>query len=78
MDKVILCYDDNGTNREWDWRDQKKQSWKTWKPKKEDVIVINLTNKKEKGRIQQEIWDDILKSEHPKKETKKGIYKLRK
>jgi|TARA_B100000131_G_scaffold295680_1_gene312890 hypothetical protein len=78
MDKVILCYDDNGTNREWYWRDQKKQYWKTWKPKKEDVIVINLTNKKEKGRIQQEIWDDILKLEHPKKETKKGIYKLRK
>ena len=77
MDLVIFGYDNNGTNVKWHWSDQKKQYWKTWKPKVEDVILIRLTNKKEKGKIQQEIWDDYMKKEHPKKEKLTGMYARR-
>ena len=77
MDLVIFGYNNNGTNIKWHWLDQDKQYWKTWKPKVEDVIVIGLTNKKEKGRIQQEIWEDAMKHDYPKKEKPIGIFKLR-
>ena len=77
MDLVIFGYNNNGTNIKWHWLDQDKQYWKTWKPKVEDVIVIGLTNKKEKGRIQQEIWEDVMKHDYPKKEKPIGIFKLR-
>jgi len=76
-DKVIFGYDNNGTNIEWYWSDQDKQYWKTWKPKVKDVLVIGLTNKKEKRIIQQEIWEGYMESEHPKKEKLTGMYKER-
>ncbi len=77
-DKVIFGYDNNGTNIEWYWSDQEKQYWKTWKPKVEDVLlVVGVTNKKEKRIIQQEIWEDYMKIEHPKKEKLTGMYKER-
>ena len=78
MDLVIFGYDNNGTNVKWHWSDQEKQYWKTWKPKVEDVILIGLTNEEEKSKIQQEIWDDYMQKEHPKKEKLTGMYARRK
>lgn len=77
MGLVIFGYDNNGTNVEWHWSDQKKQYWKTWKPKVEDVIIVGLTSKEKKGKIQQEIWEEVMKNDYPKKEKLKGIYARR-
>jgi len=37
-----------------------------------------LTDKKQYGRIQKEIWEEVMLSENPKKQKLTGIYKMRK
>ena len=80
MNRPIFGYDYNGTNIEWTWnvREIEKIYWKTWRPKIQNVKIIGLTDKKEANKLKKEIWESVIESEHPKKETKKGIYKLRK
>ena len=79
MNRPIFGYDYNGTNIEWTWnvREIEKIYWKTWRPKIQNVKIIGLTDKKEANKLKKEIWESVMESEHPKKETKKGIYKLR-
>ena len=80
MNRPIFGYDYNGTNIEWTWNvlEVEKIYWKTWRPKIQNVKIIGLTDKKEANKLKKEIWESVIESEHPKKETKKGIYKLRK
>lgn len=78
MYKPIFGYDDEGSNVEWYWSDQVKQYHKTWKPKVSDVIIKQLTDKKQYDRIQKEIWEEVMLSENPKKQKLTGIYKMRK
>jgi len=53
--------------------------WKTWKPKKENIkILTRLTDKEESGRLRVEIFEGIIKDEHPKEKKLTGIYKERK
>ena len=80
MNRPIFGYDYNGTNIEWTWNvlEVEKIYWKTWRPKIQNVKIIGLTDKKEAHKLKKEIWESVMESEHPKKETKKGIYKLRK
>jgi len=75
--KPIFGYDDEGSNVEWYWSDQVKQYHKTWKPKLNNVKIQGLTDKKQSVRIQKEIWESVMLSEHPKKQKVTGIYKVR-
>ncbi len=74
-----FTYDDNGKEVEWVWNVQPldKIFWKTWKPKLNNVKIIGLTDKKECARLQKEIWESVMESEHPKKEKLTGMYKQR-
>ena len=72
MSKIIFGYNNNGVNVEWYWVYQEKQYWKTWKPNATDLKVIDSTIE-----VRNKIHREIMNIEHPKKETKKGIYKLR-
>ena len=78
MERLIFGYDCDGTDIEWYWKDQKKQHWKTWKPKKNDLKLLKpLTSKEENGKIVTEIFDEVMRNDFPKKEKLKGIYKVR-
>ena len=78
MERLIFGYDSDGTNIDWYWKDQKKQHWKTWKPKKNDLKLLKpLTSKKENDKIITEIFDEVMKNDFPKKEKLKGIYARR-
>ena len=77
MYKPIFGYDDEGSNVEWYWSDQVKQYHKTWNPKLNNVKIQGLTDKKQSVRIQKEIWESVMLSEHPKKQKVTGIYKVR-
>ena len=80
MNRPIFGYDYNGQNVEWTWRvrEVEKIYWKTWKPKLSDVKILNLTDSDEVSKVQQEIFQGVMDSEHPKKEKLTGIYKVRK
>ena len=70
MDRPIFDYDYNGTNIKWTWNvlEVEKIYWKTWKPRLNNVKILNLTNTKEVSKVQQEIFQGVIDSEHPKKE----------
>ena len=78
---VVFGYDYNGKNIEWIWnvRPKDKVFWKTWKPKKENIKLLTpLTNKAENDKLIAEIFEGIIKDEHPKEKKLTGIYKERK
>ena len=79
MNRPIFDYDYNGTNIEWTWNvlEVEKIYWKTWKPRLNNVKILNLTNTKEVSKVQQEIFEGVMDSEHPKKKQLTGIYKMR-
>ena len=77
VDVEVYEYDYNGTMVQWYWSDQVKKNWKTWKPKLNNVKIQGLTDKKESVRLQKEIWESVILSEHPKKQKLTGIYKVR-
>jgi hypothetical protein len=56
---------------------RQKIYWKTWKPKVEDVLLIDLTHTERNGKIISEIFQDVMDKEHPKKIKPTGIYKVR-
>ena len=76
----IFGYDYEGRHIEWQWnvRPLKKILWKTWKPKLENVKLLNVEDKTEYKIIQQQLYNEIIQSEHTKKEKLSGIYKVRK
>jgi len=78
---LIFGYDYNGKNIKWTWnvRPKDKVYWKTWKPKKENIKILTcLTSKEETDRLRVEIFEGIIKDEHPKEKKLTGIYKERK
>ena len=78
---LIFGYDYNGKNIEWTWnvRPKDKVFWKTWKPKKENIKLLTpLTSKAENDKLKAEIFEGIIKDEHPKEKKLTGIYKERK
>ena len=79
MNRPIFDYDYNGTNIKWTWNvlEVEKIYWKTWKPRLNNVKILNLTNTKEVSKVQQEIFEGVMDSEHPKKKQLTGIYKMR-
>jgi len=79
MNRPIFGYDYNGVNVEWTWRvrELEKIYWKTWKPRLNDIKILNLTDSDEVAKVQQEIFQGVIDSEHPKKEKLTGIYKVR-
>jgi len=42
-----------------------------------DVKILNLTDSDEVAKVQQEIFQGVIDSEHPKKEKLTGIFKVR-
>jgi len=81
MNRPIFDYDYNGTNIKWTWNvlEVEKIYWKTWKPRLNNVKILSTTqDAKMLNKIKEEIYKSVMEAEHPKKETKKGIYKLRK
>jgi hypothetical protein len=79
MNRPIFGYDDDGSNVAWTWNVTpiEKMSWKTWKPKLNNVKIIGLTDTKECARLQKEIYESVMLSEYPKKEKLTGMYKQR-
>jgi len=79
MNRPIFGYDDDGSNVAWTWNVTpiEKMSWKTWKPKLNNVKIIGLTDTKECARLQKEIYESVMLSEYPKKEKLRGMYKQR-
>ena len=78
---LVFGYDYKGKNIEWTWnvRPKEKIFWKTWKPKKENIkILTRWTSKEETDRLRVEIFEGIIKDEHPKEKKLTGIYKERK
>ena len=76
----IFGYDYEGRNIEWEWnvRPLKKIFWKTWKPKLENVKLLNVSDTNEYKIIQKKLYDEIIEKEHSKRERLSGIYKIRK
>ncbi len=76
----IFGYDYEGRNIEWQWnvRPLKKIFWKTWKPKLENVKLLNVSDTNEYKIIQKKLYDEIIEKEHSKRERLSGIYKIRK
>jgi hypothetical protein len=61
---------ENGQVIEWTWscRPYKKIFWKTWKPVLENVkILSNIKDKDEHKLIQQEVYEEVMNKEFPKK-----------
>ena len=79
MNRPIFGYDYNGANIEWTWNVQEVEKiyWKTWKPRLNHVKILNLTDTKEVSKVQQEIFQSVMESEHPKKEKLTGMFKER-
>ena len=76
----IFGYDYEGRNIEWQWnvRPLKKIFWKTWKPKLENVKLLNVSDTNEYKIIQKKLYNEIIEKEHSKRERLSGIYKIRK
>ena len=66
----IFGYDYEGRNIEWQWnvRPLKKIFWKTWKPKLENVKLLNVSDTNEYKIIQKKLYDEIIEREHSKRE----------
>tara|TARA_B100001250_G_scaffold10084_1_gene8791 strand:- start:928 stop:1170 length:243 start_codon:yes stop_codon:yes gene_type:complete len=77
--ELKFYYDDKGVPVQWTYavRPKKLIFYKNWRPKKQNIKVIGLTDEKENARLQQEILDDINRKEHPKKEKLTGMYARR-
>lgn len=54
----------------------KKIWWKTWKPKLENVKLLNVEDKTEYKIIQQQLYNEIMQSEHTKKKNFQESIKL--
>ena len=79
MTRPIFGYDYNGTNIEWTWNvSAEKLTWKTWRPRLNDVKIISTgLDDATCVIIKEEIHKSVMDSEYPKKEKLTGIYKVR-
>jgi len=80
MNRPIFGYDHNGTNIEWTWNvtPVEKMSWKTWKPRLNNVKIISTgLDDATCVIIKEKIYKTVMDSEYPKKEKLTGIYKVR-
>ena len=80
MNRPIFGYDHNGTNIEWTWNVSpvEKMSWKTWKPRLNNVKIISTgLDDATCVIIKEKIYKCVMDSEYPKKEKLTGIYKVR-
>jgi hypothetical protein len=79
MTRPIFGYDYNGTNIEWTWNvSAEKLTWKTWKPRLNDVKIISTgLDDATCVIIKEKIYKTVMDSEYPKKEKLTGIYKVR-
>tara|TARA_B100002019_G_C20938011_1_gene435415 strand:+ start:381 stop:629 length:249 start_codon:yes stop_codon:yes gene_type:complete len=51
----------------WYWKNDKANVWKTYKPRLQDVGILDKLSKEDKRRAQKEIYEDIMGREYPKK-----------
>ena len=79
MTRPIFGYDHNGTNIEWTWNvSAEKLTWKTWRPRLNDVKIISTgLDDATCVIIKEKIYKCVMDSEYPKKEKLTGIYKVR-
>ena len=79
MTRPIFGYDYNGTNIEWTWNvSAEKLTWKTWKPRLNNVKIISTgLDDATCVIIKEKIYKTVMDSEYPKKEKLTGIYKVR-
>ena len=80
MTRPIFGYDHNGTNIEWTWNvtPVEKMSWKTWKPRLNNVKIISTgLDDATCVIIKEKIYKCVMDSEYPKKEKLTGICKVR-
>ena len=79
MTRPIFGYDYNGTNIEWTWNvSAEKLTWKTWRPRLNDVKIISTgLDDATCVIIKEKIYKCVMDSEYPKKEKLTGIYKVR-
>ena len=79
MTRPIFGYDYNGTNIKWTWNvSAEKLTWKTWRPRLNDVKIISSgLDDATCGIIKEEIHKSVMDSEYPKKEKLTGMYKQR-
>jgi hypothetical protein len=79
MTRPIFGYDYNGTNIEWTWNvSAEKLTWKTWRPRLNDVKIISTgLDDATCVIIKEKIYKTVMDSEYPKKEKLTGIYKVR-
>ena len=79
MTRPIFGYDYNGTNIEWTWNvSAEKLTWKTWKPRLNNVKIISTgLDDTTCVIIKEKIYKCVMDSEYPKKEKLTGMYKQR-
>ena len=70
MTRPIFGYDYNGTNIEWTWNvSAEKLTWKTWRPRLNDVKIISTgLDDATCVIIKEKIYKCVMDSEYPKKE----------
>ena len=58
---IFFIIDSSELNREvaWEWKDQKKQFFKTWVPTEDDIVLIDELTPDEREIIKAEIMHEI-------------------
>ena len=80
MNRPIFGYDYNGTNIEWTWNVSpiEKMSWKTWRPRLNNIKIISSgLDDATCVIIKEDIYKTVMDSEYPKNEKLTGMYKQR-
>lgn len=61
MMKIYFCIQSTELDREvaWEWKDQKKQFFKTWIPTIDDIVLIDELNPEDREIVKHEIMREI-------------------
>ena len=46
---------------DWQWKDQIKQFYESWEPKKSDVVIKTKLDKETKKAVHDELWENLNK-----------------
>ena len=46
---------------DWHWKDQVKQFYETWEPKKSDVVITTKLDKAARQEVKDELWESLQK-----------------
>lgn len=46
---------------DWQWKDQVKQFYESWEPKKSDVVIKTKLDKETKKAVHDELWENLNK-----------------